>query len=212
MSPLLASLLLVAQAAEPAEPERYGAVGANPFWGARIGDGRMIFETPGRAILDVEAPPRQETEIGFVHWTRDFAISVEHANCTDPLTRRIYADRVTVRVGETQFEGCGGRALSPALPAPYAAAGGEPFWWVDIDDGRITFQVDDRVIIVAALAPLVTGDGGRRVYRTPALTVSVRRQNCDLEDDRTYADTVRVTAGGRTVEGCGGAVVREAPE
>jgi uncharacterized membrane protein len=212
LSPVLALLALAAQAAQPAEPDAYSAVGANPFWGARIGGGRLVFETPGRDILNMEAPPRQQTELGLAYSTPDFSISVEHANCTDPPTRQIYADRVTVRVGETHFEGCGGTALSPALPAPYAAAGGEPFWWVEIGDGRITWQIDDRVIIVPVPALRSTRDGRLRVYETPSLTVTIRRQDCELDDDHTYADAVTVTAGARTVEGCGGNVVREAPD
>ena len=68
------------------------------------------------------------------------------------------------------------------------------------------------MIIIPVPASRSTRTGSLWVYESEALTVSVRRQNCDLEDDRTYADTVTVTAGGRTVQGCGGRVVREAPE
>jgi len=208
VSLLLAMLALSAQAVTP---EPYRALGASPFWGARIGDGRMVFETPGRDIVEVETPPRQETELGFTHWTPDFAISVEHDNCTDPLTRRLYADKVTVRVGEREFAGCGGRSLSPPLP-DYGAAGGEPFWWLDMADGRITFQIDGRVIIVPVPASRSTRSGSLRVYDARGLSVTIRRRDCELEDRRTYADAVTVRAGERTVEGCGGRVVREAPE
>jgi hypothetical protein len=41
--------------------------------------------------------------------------------------------------------------------------------------------------------------------------VAILRRDCELDDERTYADTVTVTAGARTVHGCGGRVVREAP-
>ncbi len=203
-------LFALALAAQVVTPEPYRAVGASPLWDARIGEGIMVFETPDRDILRVEMPPREETELGFAHSTPDFSISVEHASCTDPLTRRVFADKVTVRVGDTHFEGCGGRALSPALPA-YSAAGGEPFWWVEIYDGRLAFQMDERVDIVPVPALRSARNGSLRVYEARGLSLAIRRQNCDLEDDRTYADTVTVRARGRTVVGCGGVVLREAP-
>lgn len=213
MSLLLALLALAAQPEPDPESEGYRAVGTSPLWNVRIGGGRMVFETPGRDIVSVETPAREPTEIGHAWSTGEFSVSVEYANCTDPLTRRLYNERVMVRLGDTHYDGCGGRVLSPAtVPASYDAAGGEPFWWLEIADGRITWQIDERVIIVAVPLPLMTGNGRQRAYRTPGLLVSIRRQNCDLEDDRTYADTVTVTADGRTVQGCGGRVVREATD
>ena len=213
MSLLLASLALTAQAAamQPPAFEPYRAVGVSPLWLVTITPDAMAFERNGQDTLNIVPPPRQETEIGHVHWTRDFEVSVEHASCTDPLTRRIFSDRVTVRVGAIEYAGCGGRALSPALPT-YDAAGGEPFWWLEIADGRIVFQIDDRSVIAPAPRPFLTGRRGSYFYRTAQLVVRVRRQDCELEDGRIYADAVTVTAGGRTVQGCGGAVVREAPD
>lgn len=212
MSLLFALLALSAQATDP-ESEGYRAVGTAPLWNVRIGGGRMIFETPDRDIVSVETPAREPTEIGHAWSTGEFSVSVEYANCTDPLTRRLYNERAMVRIGDTHFEGCGGRVLSPAaLPASYAAAGSEPFWWVEIADGRITYQIDDRVIIVAAPSPRSARDGSLRAYTTPTLAVTIRRQDCESDDDRTYADTVTVRARGRTVQGCGGRVLREATD
>ncbi|HTU10942.1 MAG TPA: hypothetical protein VMG08_08600 [Allosphingosinicella sp.] len=208
----VAILVAAALQAPGPPPQIYRAFGASPFWATRIGGGRMVFETPGRDILNVEAPPRAETELGFAYSSREFSLSVEHGECTDRLTRRLYADRVTVSVGAARFEGCGGRALTaPPLP-DYGAAGSEPFWWLEIADGRLTFQMHDRVIIAAAPRPAVTGDGRARVYRTPKIILSIRRADCEMDDDQAYADTVTVIAAGRTVHGCGGPVVRAATE
>ena len=207
----MSALIALALAAQVVTPEPYRALGAAPFWSARLYGGRMAFETPGRDILNVEMPPREETKPGFAHVTPDFSISVEHARCTDPLTGRPFADKVTVRVGDTLFEGCGGRSPSPALPR-YSAAGSEPFWWVEIADGRLTFQRDERVDIVPVPASRSTRSGSLRVYETPGLSVAIRRRDGELDDGRTYADTVTVRARGQTVDGCGGRVVREAAD
>lgn len=206
---LLAAFL--AFAAQAPEPDSYHAIGAAPLWQASVYGDAMTFETPGRDRLTVDTPVRQETELGFAYSADAFSISVEHAVCRDALTGDAYADRVTVRVGETRYEGCGGRPLATEVPAPYGAAGGEPFWSLAIADGRLYFGVNDEVVIVPAPAPLVTGDGRRRRYIAPGISVLLKRENCELEDGRVYADAVTVTAGTWTVEGCGGRVVREGP-
>jgi hypothetical protein len=68
------------------------------------------------------------------------------------------------------------------------------------------------VDIVPVPASRSARNGSLRVYEARGLSLAIRRQNCDLEDGRTYADTVTVTAGHWRVEGCGGRVLREAPE
>ena len=40
----------------------------------------------------------------------------------------------------------------------------------------------------------------------------LKREDCELEDERVYADAVTVIAGAWTVEGCGGEVIQEAPQ
>ena len=211
MSLLLGLAALAAQAAGP-EADSYRAIGATPLWNVRIGGGRMTFEMPGRDIVGVATPARSQTELGHVWHTDELAVSIEYASCVDGLTRRVYAERVMVHVGRDHFEGCGGHLLSRGGPISYDAAGGEPFWWLDIADGRLTFQSDERVIIVPLPAARSTRDGRIRTYEAQGISVAIRRRDCELEDERTYADIVTVTAGGRTVTGCGGRVVREAPE
>lgn len=95
----------------------------------------------------------------------------------------------------------------------YDAAGGEPFWWLEIADGRPTYTIDERAIVIAAPAPRSTRNGSLRVYEAPELSVSIRRQDCEDEGLQLWADTVTVTtAGDGTVHGCGGRLLREAPE
>ena len=98
-------------------------------------------------------------------------------------------------------------ATVPA-PRPYSALGTEPFWSVEIADGRIRYDSPEGRFSVAAPEPVAT-EGGRR-YETPRLTVDVRRGVCsDGMSDSLYADTVTVVADGLALEGCGGGIVPE---
>lgn len=207
---LLAALALL-QAA-PAAAQDYRALGASPLWLVNIGPERMSFEADGRPTVSVATPPRRETELGFAHSSDELSVSVAHGDCTDALTGRSFADRVTVRVGAQSFEGCGGRSLSQGGPATYGAAGGEPFWWLEIADGRLLFTIDERAIIVRLPTSRTTRDGRLRIFENDGIRVAIRREDCELDDGRTYADAVTVTAGGHIVEGCGGRMVREAEE
>jgi uncharacterized membrane protein len=208
MSPLLALAFLATQAAEP---ETYRAIGAGPLWQAEVGNGFMSFETPGLPAVNLEAPTRQDTPQGFTWRTDTLTISVTHGDCADALTRRVYADRVTVQAVGTTYRGCGGAPRGWNRPEPYGAAGGEPFWSLEIADGRLYFGVNEDVFIVPT--PRVVATRGRRTrhYDGPGIRVTLRREECGLEDERVYADAVTVVAGSWRVEGCGGRVVREAP-
>lgn len=208
---MLAAIALLA-AQQSAEPFSYHAIGTAPLWQAGIYGDSISFETSGRERMYVEHPVRQETELGFAYTTPALSLSVEHANCTDPLSGRVFADRVTVRVGNEIHEGCGGPRRGARVPAPYSAGGGEPFWSLEIGDGRLYFGVNDDVWIVRAPRAVRSRNGRIRRYTAPGITVTLRRGNCPLEDERIYADFVTVRAGQWRVEGCGGRVVREAPE
>jgi len=109
---LLAALTLLA--AQAGEFEPYRALGAAPLWQATINRDFMSFLTPGREMLVIETPPRQETELGFAHSTDAISISVEHAACRDARTHAAFADRVSVRIGEAHYEGCGGPVVREA--------------------------------------------------------------------------------------------------
>lgn len=105
-------------------------------------------------------------------------------------------------------------ALLLALPAeaqsdaePYRALGTEPFWSLSIDGGTIRYQpAQGRTVTVAKPRPIVGINGA--LYRTRALTVDITHARCsDGMSDRRYADTVRLRTGGKTLSGCGGAIV-----
>jgi uncharacterized membrane protein len=209
MMGLAAALALFA--VQAAEPGHYGAIGTNPLWQASIGDGFISFETQERGTLSLPAPARQATTGGFSYRTDQLTITVTHGACTDALTHRVYADRVIVENAGARFEGCGGARRGANAPAPYGASGSEPFWSLEIADGRLYFGINDEVVLIPAPRPTITNNGRTRRYRAPGIEVILRRENCDFEDERVYADDVTVIAGHWRVDGCGGRVVREAP-
>lgn len=96
------------------------------------------------------------------------------------------------------------RALQTAV-APYAADGGEPFWSLEIADGRLIYRRDGETIAAALPPPRATENGYR--YETPAIVVEVRHEPCADDGNTIRADSVTVTVGEDTVQGCGGAVL-----
>lgn len=206
----LAALALLA--VQPAEPDGYRAIGASPFWQVTIRSDFTSFLTPAREMLVVETAPRQETAHGFTHQRDDLSIAVEHGDCRDSITGSTYPDRVTVRSAGTVYQGCGGTPRGGNIRADYGASGSEPFWGLEIAAGRLTFDNDGQVVIARMPRPVVSGNNRRRRYTAPGISVLLKREDCEMEDERTYADTVTVIVLGRTFEGCGGRVIREAPE
>jgi len=90
-----------------------------------------------------------------------------------------------------------------ADPNAYRAIGTEPFWSLTITRDRIVYDdVEDRETVVRK--PRAQTANGNLVYRTRAMTVVIRNQECsDGMSDRRFADTIRVKIGRRTLNGCG---------
>ncbi|MEG3180326.1 META domain-containing protein [Sphingomonas sp. LT1P40] len=92
-------------------------------------------------------------------------------------------------------------------PAPYRALGNEPGWTLTIDSRQMRYDGDYGNTRVNAPTPRVQPIRNGRRYVTRGLTVEITNRECsDGMSDRRYADTVRVIARGRTVNGCGGEV------
>src|SRR4051794_27712269 len=115
-------LLLAAACAIPAgvgAPRgRYRAGGNEPFWWVEIAQGRITFDPANGRGFAVAAPPPRTTANGYRYETRRLTIELSHGECSDGMSDRRYADRVTVTVGGETLRGCGG-----ALLAPYRLAG-----------------------------------------------------------------------------------------
>ena len=93
----------------------------------------------------------------------------------------------------------------PLMAEAYRALGQEPGWSLLIANGRIDYNGDygETRIAVVRPEPRPTFNGHR--YETRRLTVDVTHGRCnDAMSGHGYADSVTVTADGKTVRGCGG--------
>lgn len=98
---------------------------------------------------------------------------------------------------------------APAPPQPaYMAIGTEPGWTLEITPERLNYAGDygETKIVVPnpGAAPSMNGT----IYAAGRLSVVIKHAACsDGMSDRRYADTVRVIADGKAVQGCGGAIL-----
>lgn len=95
-----------------------------------------------------------------------------------------------------------------APPAAYMALGTEPGWTLEITPERLNYAGDYGETRIAVPNPggTVSLHGSR--YVTDRLVVDITRGECnDGMSDRRYANTVTVAADGKTVKGCGGAIL-----
>jgi heat shock protein HslJ/uncharacterized membrane protein len=128
------------------------------------------------------------------------------------LSRMIDRRAIIVLSAAALLSGC---ATLPA-PAPettvptgeaWFALGTEPFWSLEITQSRITYHDAERRRVTEANPGAQTSLNGRR-YAGQRMTVDISMQPCsDGMSDRRYAETVRLTMDGRTLNGCGGAIV-----
>lgn len=90
----------------------------------------------------------------------------------------------------------------------YFALGTEPGWALEITRDRINYTGDyGATKIMIANPGARPGFNGER-YVTDRLVIDVTHGLCsDGMSDRRYADAVTVTADGKTVKGCGGAIL-----
>lgn len=90
----------------------------------------------------------------------------------------------------------------------YKALGTEPGWTLDITPARIAYNGDYGETQIAVANPGARPSFNGRRYVTDRLTVDITHGECnDGMSDRLYADTVMVIADGKTVKGCGGAIL-----
>jgi heat shock protein HslJ len=94
-----------------------------------------------------------------------------------------------------------------AGPVLYKAVGTEPGWSLTVYAARMDYAGDyGEVNIAEPTPPNFRAAQGR--YRSGKLQVTISAGPCsDGMSDLTYRQTVRVTADGRTVSGCGGGTI-----
>lgn len=108
-------------------------------------------------------------------------------------------------------------ATPDTAPAPpgaenYRAIGTEPGWAVTITPTQIEYlgNLGETRIVTPRPEPRITFNGRRYEARQGAhsLVVDITHAKCsDGMSDRIFADTVMLIVDGRTLKGCGGAIV-----
>ena len=93
-------------------------------------------------------------------------------------------------------------------PAAYMALGTEPGWTLEITPDRLNYDGDYGATKIMVPNPGAKPSLNGRTYVGDRLSVVIKTAPCsDGMSDRRYADTVRVVADGKTLNGCGGAIL-----
>lgn len=93
-------------------------------------------------------------------------------------------------------------------PASYMALGTEPGWTLEITPSRLNYAGDYGETKIIVPNPGAKPSMNARTYVTDRLSVVIKQAPCsDGMSDRRYADSVRVVADGKTLQGCGGKIL-----
>ncbi|WP_137870506.1 META domain-containing protein [Sphingopyxis sp. 2PD] len=93
-------------------------------------------------------------------------------------------------------------------PAAYMALGTEPGWTLEITPARLNYDGDYGATKIMVPNPGAKPSLNGRTYVSDRLSVVIKTAPCsDGMSDRRYADTVRLVADGKTLNGCGGAIL-----
>ncbi len=97
---------------------------------------------------------------------------------------------------------------SGAPAAAYLALGTEPGWTLEITPTRLNYDGDYGSTKIMVPNPGAKPSLNGRTYVTDRLSVVIKTAPCsDGMSDRRFADTVRVVADGKTLQGCGGKIL-----
>lgn len=95
-------------------------------------------------------------------------------------------------------------APPPAPPRAFVADGFEPFWHLEIDGNRVTFDPGDGSAGLRAVPVRRQRTPGGSRYVSPRIIVQIWREDCGSEDGDRSSHNVRIRVGTRTFNGCGG--------
>jgi uncharacterized membrane protein len=87
------------------------------------------------------------------------------------------------------------------MPPPFYAAGEEPDWRMDIEDGWFSFKRSGLAVIDAPLVQPVR-EGGADVFATSPIKVTIKRLPCQTADGGKAEFTTVVVLDDTTFEGC----------
>jgi len=101
-----------ARAAKPplVLPERFTAVGTEPFWAAQVDGARLTYTTPedqvGQAIAIARRGERDLVELRGNLDGKPLALTVSPGPCSDGMSDTVYPFAVVRRWGEDEQHGC----------------------------------------------------------------------------------------------------------
>jgi len=99
-------------------------------------------------------------------------------------------------------------ANPPVPAAAYLALGTEPGWTLEITPARLNYDGDYGATKIMVPNPGAKPSLNGRTYVSDRLSVVIKTAPCsDGMSDRRFADTVRVVADGKTLQGCGGTIL-----
>lgn len=98
-------------------------------------------------------------------------------------------------------------ALNPADNSVYEARGNEPFWNLSMAAGTLVLSTPDGPRLTRTISRAYAR-ARTRYYEAPDLSVTMTTTPCkDSMSGQMFTQSVRATTGGRTLSGCGGALV-----
>jgi len=99
------------------DPDRYSAIGTEPFWAVTVNGSTAQFARPDK-------PPRRfaVTRSDDAKSTRyqgeGFTMTLSEGPCSDGMSDAIWSDQVAIAFGEGTLKGCGGRREDRRDDAP----------------------------------------------------------------------------------------------
>jgi len=100
-----------------AESETISLLGNEPFWGARIAGGAMVYSTPNN-IDGVSIPVTRFAGNGGLGFHGELEgqpvhVAVTPGDCSDGMSDRTYPFTATVKIGDVTLNGCGFSGKNP---------------------------------------------------------------------------------------------------
>lgn len=94
------------------QPERYRALGTEPFWAVTVKGSTAILERPDKPPASF-AVSRNDDGRAVRFLGEGFTMTVAEGPCSDGMSDAIWSDQVSVAFGEGTLKGCGGDRHDP---------------------------------------------------------------------------------------------------
>lgn len=91
-------------------PERFTALGTEPFWAAKVVGGNLVWSTPenqaGTRISVTRSLTRSSLQLRGTLGSDAFVLVLSAGDCSDGMSDTRYRLRATVRLGSRLLNGC----------------------------------------------------------------------------------------------------------